>query len=250
MKKTSILFLCALLFTLFSTNSIANKSLQIIHHDLGITTNGMNYINPNLTPLPKDDFFRFRYGILAGASYYMLHRNDLITINNNNNVPEYQLSVDNAELGIHFGIFSQLMLGPVFIRPEIMFNSNVINYKLDDLVNSSASRITKERYQYLDIPILVGFKSGGARVNAGPVGHIFVSNRSELIEIVNFSADFRRFMIGYQAGVGIDFHNLMFDLRYEGNLNKIGDGIIFGGERIYFSKTPGRLIASITFAIK
>ena len=202
----------------------------------------------NLSTLGSGNFFKIKTGILGGVSHYFVSSNKIVL--NNNNVPQYNLSVDNAELGIHFGVFSQLSLGPIVLRPEITFNSNVINYKLDDLSNSSASQILKERYQYLDIPILIGYKNGGLRFNAGPVGHIFISNKSNLIDINQFTTDFKALTLGYQAGLAFDFYNLMFDLRYEGNFSKLGAGILFQGQKINFDRNPGRIMASISFAIK
>jgi hypothetical protein len=195
-------------------------------------------------------FFDFKFGILGGSSYYIVDTDDLITLNNSNNTPSYAINVDNANLGIHFGIFTSVRVGLLILRPEIIFNSNVINYKVQDLMVSSPETIAKERYQFLDIPLLVGLKSGAFRAVAGPVGHLFLSNRSDLLEIVNFTSDFKRFTLGYQAGIALDIFNFMIDLRYEGNFTKYGEGIIFNGKNIYFSNNTGRIVASISFAIK
>lgn len=193
--------------------------------------------------------FNLRFGVLGGTSYYILDKNDLITIQKDN-LDKYKIHVKDAEMGIHFGIMTLLQIHKLLLQPEFIFNSNVINYHVDDLINSSASTIAKEKYQYLDIPVMLGYKSGLIRFMAGPVGHIFISNKSDLVKIQDFSQTFAPLTLGYQAGLGFDFWNFMLDLRYEGNFTKLGAGIKFLDRKVYFSKTPGRIIASLTFAIK
>jgi len=191
---------------------------------------------------------KLRFGVLVGTSYYILDKNDLITIQKDN-LDKYKIHVKNAEMGIHFGLMTRLQIHKLLLQPEFVFNSNVINYHIDDLVNTSASTIAKEKYQYLDIPLMLGYKSDFVRFMAGPVGHIFISNKSDLVKIADFTQTFKSLTIGYQAGLGFDIGNFLIDLRYEGNLTKIGKGIRFSDEEFYFSKTPGRIIASLTFAI-
>jgi len=191
-----------------------------------------------------------KYGLMGGSSYYLVDKSDLITVTNNNNNPEYLISIDKAKLGIHFGIFAQLRLNKIILRPEVIFNSNTIDYKVKDLVNASGTQIVHERYQHIDIPLLLGYKSGIIKFLAGPSGKLFINNKSELVDINNFSTNFKKVTFGYQAGLGIDLYNFMLDLRYEGSFAKIGEGIMFGDKQINFAKNTGRLILNLSFAIK
>lgn len=193
--------------------------------------------------------FKFRFGAIAGTSYYLLDKNDQASITEND-LDRFLINVKDADLGIHFGIMTQFQINNLLLRPEFIFNSNTINYQVVDLQNSSANTIAKEKYQNLDIPIMLGYNLGGLRVMAGPVGHVFITNKSELTKIENFSQDFSALTIGYQAGLGIDIGNFWIDFRYEGNLTKLGKGIRFSDKEFYFSQTPSRLILSLTFAIK
>ena len=193
--------------------------------------------------------FQFRFGVIAGTSYYLLDKNDLLSVEGND-LDKYNIKVKDADLGIHFGIMTQFQLNNLLLRPEFIFNSNSINYQVVDLQNSSANTIAKEKYQNLDIPIMVGYQLTNLRIMAGPVGHIYISNKSELTKIENFSQDFSALLIGYQAGLGFDIGNFWIDARYEGNLTELGKGIRFSEKEFYFSQTPSRLILSFTFAIK
>lgn len=193
--------------------------------------------------------FKFRFGVIAGTSYYLLDKDDRASITQND-LERYLINVKDADLGIHFGIMTQFQINNLLLRPELVFNSNSISYQVVDLQNSSANTIAKEKYQNLDIPIMLGYDLGGLRVMAGPVGHVFITNKSELTKIENFTQDFSSLSLGYQAGLGIDIGNFWIDFRYEGNLTKLGKGIRFSEKEFYFSQTPSRLILSLTFAIK
>lgn len=194
--------------------------------------------------------FRFRFGVLAGTSYYYLDENDLIIVKNVDQ-DKYNIQIKNAKLGIHFGIMTQLRINHFILRPEAIFNFNVINnYHIEDIENYSVKSVAKEKYLYLDIPILFGYKKGALRMMGGPVGYIFIFNSSDLLQTENIIQTFKPFTIGWQTGLGFDLFNFMLDIRYEGNFDRLGDGIIFIGKKIYFSTTPNRIIATLTFAIK
>ncbi len=268
MKKLFALFIF-LIFTLIN-NSFAQSNtgifinnghfMQYQPEQVHIANNPSdNPVNNNeflantlLSNIPRDDNsilgLKLKFGVLAGSSYYILDKNDILTIISNN-IDKYKIYVKNAELGIHFGMMVRFQISKLLLQPEFIFNSNVINYHVDDLVNTNASTIAKEKYQYFDIPVMVGYKSGFLRFMGGPVGHVFINNKSDLVKIENFSQTFKSLTVGYQAGLGLDIGNFLIDLRYEGNLTKLGAGIKYMGKKVYFSQTPGRVIATLTFLI-
>lgn len=86
-------------------------------------------------------------------------------------------------------------------------------------------------------------------MQAGPVGHIPLKYISELTHLEGFSSDFSPIEYGYQVGIGIDFFNLMLDLRYEGNFSKFGDYIRFNDKSYRFSDMPTRLLLSVAVGI-
>ena len=232
---------------LFSTNAVNSRDNLAVNDGFeeGIPLELFKYC-----VIPKDEpLLKLRFGILVGVSYYILDKKDYIEVSQGGQV-RYRVNVKDADLGIHFGVMSQFHLSKLFLRPELVFNSNTINYEVVDIANSSAVTIAKEKYQNLDIPVLIGFDLGLLKIMAGPVGHIFINNKSDLIKLDNFTQTVKSITFGYQAGLGLDIGNFMVDLRYEGNLTKFGKGIRFSNEEFYFSKTPGRIIATFTFAIK
>ena len=192
-------------------------------------------------------YSQFKLGIKAGLGSYNLTFSDLL-VTNADQFEELKLSVKEADLGMHFGLMSQINLANFFIQPELVFNSNAVNYQIEDFGDSFIDDVFKEQYQYLDIPILMGARLGPFRLGAGPVGHVFLNSTSDLFRFKDYKQTFKDISYGWQAGFGLDLWKLHFDLRYEGNFSKFGDHITFNDRSYQFSDTPTRVLASVAIS--
>ncbi|MBK8506292.1 MAG: PorT family protein [Saprospiraceae bacterium] len=190
---------------------------------------------------------QIRFGIRVGGSTYDLGVSDALKITQGGN--EFLLDVQDAKYGYHAGLVLQIKLASFVIQPEVLFNSNSVDYSYGQVSNPSTSIFT-ERYQNLDIPLLLGLKAGPMRLMAGPVGHYFLKSTSELFEVESYDQKFKDLTYGWQGGIGVDLLNVMIDVRYEGNFSKFGDHITFYGQQYSFSSKPARLIASLALTIK
>lgn len=191
---------------------------------------------------------QLNFGIKVGASTTDIGVN-LIEIPGNQTMDELKVAIEKANYGFSFGALFQIRLKWFVIQPEIIFNSSSVDFRVNDNIGNYTDKILTDTYQNLDIPFLFGFKAGPLRMQAGPVGHIPLQYVSELSSLEGFSSDFSPIEYGYQAGIGIDFFNLMVDFRYEGNFSKFGDYITFHDRKYNFADTPTRLILSMAIAI-
>jgi len=189
---------------------------------------------------------QLKIGLRLGVSTTDVNPNDLDILNNG--TTQIRLALDDAKYGIHGGLVIQGKIGNFLIQPEILFNSNRVDYEVSDAQNPDVSPLIKEeKYQYLDIPVLLGFKLGPLRLQAGPVGHIYINSSSELTDIDGYEERFKDFTFGWQGGIGLDLWKIMLDVRYEGNFSKFGDHITFFGDRYEFDKSPARFLFSAGF---
>lgn len=188
-----------------------------------------------------------KFGLKAGLNTYEINE----TLNFaafDSPQDQFTYAVENTNWGYHFGLYGQLNIGPFIVQPEVLFNSDNVDFKLtnaDDPAN--VERVIKQRYQNLDIPLLIKFKLGPARLMAGPVGHLFISNNSDFADAVLNDPIEDQFELGFQAGIGLAFWKLHLDLKYEGNFNKFGDEIVIYGTELEFSKNDQRLILSLGY---
>jgi hypothetical protein len=156
------------------------------------------------------------------------------------------LKFENASYGFHFGLGFRFNFRNFYIQPELIFNSNKANFIFTDAtVKSSYDSLRTEKYQYLDVPLILGLKFSIIRLFAGPVAHFFINNTSELTDIQGYKDKFDAATFGYQVGLGFDYKFLSLDIRHEGNFSNYGDHINFFGEKLDFDNKPTRLIGSL-----
>ena len=186
---------------------------------------------------------QLKAGIRAGLSSTDIMPGDLV-ITNQDGLDEFKFNVSNATYGLHFGAFAQAKIGGFFIQPEVLFNSNTVDFTVEDL-GSLSNTAFQEKYQYLDIPVMMGLKFGPLRLQAGPVAHVFISSKSDLVPVDGYEQNFESTSFGYQAGIGLDLWKFIIDIKYEGNFSKFGNHITIDGQPYAFDKNPSRMVATL-----
>ncbi len=188
-----------------------------------------------------------KFGIRGGLSSTDFNPKDLV-VTNANDVDQLRLAVDNAKYGLHFGLFAQFRKNRFFIQPEVVFNSNEIEYTVEDIENNVGKTAISARYNYVDIPINAGFKFGPLRVQAGPVGHFFVNSVSDLKDWDGYKESFKEATWGVQYGFGIDIWKTVLDFKWERNFKEFGDHVTFNDVSYNFDDTQNRFIVSLGIA--
>ena len=167
-------------------------------------------------------FSQIKFGIKAGVSTTNLSMATLKTLTSGNT--SYTVdALSTAKYGFHGGAFVRLTLFGIYLQPELLFSTRTNEYTVQNISSgqTSAATIVKQNFNKLDIPVMVGFKLGPLRLNAGPVGSLLINSPKDLINNPDFKSMYSRMTIGYQAGIGFDLlKTLTFDLRYEGSLKK------------------------------
>lgn len=158
-----------------------------------------------------------------------------------------RLALEDARYGVHAGVMLRLPLGETFLlQPEVVFNSNTVEYEVDDLSPGGVgSVVLEEKFQYVDIPLLLGAKFGPFRLMAGPEGRVFVDSASDLFRFDDYDQTFENLEISFLGGVGLDLWNITLDVRYEGNFDNFGDHLTFGDQQFAFSNAESRWIFSL-----
>jgi hypothetical protein len=164
-------------------------------------------------------FSQFKFGIKAGVSTTNLSMATLKTLTSGTTTYTVD-ALTTAKYGFHGGAFFRLTLLGIYLQPELLFSTRTNEYTVKN-VGTPASSIVKQNFNKLDIPVMLGFKLGPVRLNAGPSASLLINSPKELIDSPDFKNMYSRMTIGYQAGVGLDIlKTLTIDLRYEGSLKK------------------------------
>jgi hypothetical protein len=164
-------------------------------------------------------FSQFKFGIKAGVSSTSLTMADLVTVTSG--AKSYTIEdVTGMNFGFHGGLFARISISKLFIQPELLFSTSTSEYKVTDVINTTVDE-AKQKFNKIDVPVMVGVKLGPARLNAGPVGSFNITTPEELINDPDFEAIYGKMSFGYQAGLGLDLlGKLTIDIRYEGSLKK------------------------------
>ncbi|MBA7518175.1 hypothetical protein ES705_10242 [subsurface metagenome] len=160
--------------------------------------------------------------------------------------PDYRLDYKSSQVGFHFGVISQIKFAMVFVQPELLFTTARTDISLYDVADDIKT-IGKQSFNKLDLPIMAGVKLGPLKLQAGPVASVILNSKSDLLEENGIELAYKGLTIGYQAGIGLELGSLLLDVKYEGNLSKLGDGVTIGGEDFNFDQRLNQIIFSIGF---
>lgn len=193
-------------------------------------------------------FSQVQFGFRAGLGTTDISPNQL-TLLSEDGREALGLAIDDAKFNIFGGFLVRIEISNFFLQPELMFSSNGVDYEVTDFTNvgETITTIKNENYQYLDIPLMVGYRLGPIRLMLGPEGHVFLNSTSDLFDFENYDQNFDGLTIGWQGGIGIDIAKFMLDLRYQGNFSDFGTHIRFAGEDYQFDESPSRLMLSAGF---
>lgn len=122
-----------------------------------------------------------------------------------------------AAAGFQAGALARVSLAGIYIQPELLYTQFKNEYNVD----GQNLDITKKR---LDIPVNVGKRFLGiGHIQAGPVFSYYFDDKLSVKDFTTAKQD--EFNVGMQIGAGVEVSKLLFDLRYEFGLGKIGSDI-------------------------
>ena len=145
-----------------------------------------------------------------------------------------------ASAGFQAGALARVSLAGIYIQPELLYTQFKNEYDVD-VQNLD---VTKKR---LDIPVNVGKRFLGiGHVQAGPVFSYYFDDKLSVKDFTTAKQD--EFNVGMQIGAGVEVSKLLFDLRYEFGLGKVGSDILNGKDGQYRTENrPQMLNLSVAY---
>lgn len=153
-------------------------------------------------------------------------------------------SVKDARIGFQVGLISQIQIQAFFLQPELLLSTSGGVVRVSD-INNGTSQLKDQKFTKVDIPVLLGGKLGPLRLGVGPVATMVIKSKSEVNDINQFSDKFKKATFGYQAGIGLDIWKLAFDVKYEGNLSRMGDKVTIAGSDVSFDRRVNQWIFGV-----
>ncbi len=173
----------------------------------------------------------FQFGLKAGVSSSKMQVDESFSIDGR----DLSYNTGSAKLGWHAGIYSRIKITKLYIQPEILFSSTGGEIEVSEQ-GVSTPEIGEVSLNKLDIPVMVGYYvAGPLRIFVGPSFSYLISDKFEVSGLEELEQEYNNATIGYQAGLGLDISRIIIDLKYEGNLSKLGDNVTIPGTTETFS---------------
>ena len=110
----------------------------------------------------------------------------------------------------NIGFYGKLDLGPIFIRPELVYTHTTSEYELNSLVDYKISMI--------DAPVLLGVRLiGPLDFMIGPAFQYILDNDLKGVSFHSLENDFT---IGLNIGASVELGRFGIDVRYERGFNE------------------------------
>lgn len=173
------------------------------------------------------------FGIKGGLSY-----------NSNGELNETGQIIKNegkGKSGYNVGIYGKIGLGPIYLRPELVYTKTTSEYTLN-------SEAVDYKIARLDMPVLVGLKLiGPLSIFAGPAFQYTLENDFNDIKYNDIENEFT---VGFNFGAGLDLGRLGLDVRYERGFNKNEATFIENNTTSYrLDSRPEQIIFSLSYRL-
>ncbi|MFN2380151.1 MAG: porin family protein [Bacteroidales bacterium] len=178
-------------------------------------------------------FAQLSFGLKAGASTNNFNMDQV------GDATTGLAAAEEASWGFHGGAFVRISFLGLMVQPEVLFSMSENNLLVTE---NGIEEIRSQKFNKLDVPIMLGVKLGPIRVMGGPAASVMLSSDTEFSEADEL---YKAATFGYQAGVGVDlFKKLTIDLRYEGGLSNFGEEITVGDETFNLDGRTNAIILS------
>lgn len=138
----------------------------------------------------------------------------------------HRYSESSTKPGFELGLQARVRLPLGFlIQPEVVYSRTSGSFPVETTADGTTTdEKLKVRSNWIEVPVLVGWKFSIVRLMVGP------SFRFPMDEVMNVGLKETKvaprldnFVMGYQAGIGVDLGRLTIDARYCGNFSKIAN---------------------------
>jgi len=147
-----------------------------------------------------------------------------------------------SKTGYSIGSFVELRLGSFYVKPSVSYGKETTTYnavKTNIILEEREVMTLRENTQYIETPLLMGFRFGHFKVEAGPLMKTFLSMDTELNKLDGFNLIPVDKQFGLQGGLGVRLtKNLDLEFNFKNFMANEGAHINFNGESKSFYSSP------------
>jgi opacity protein-like surface antigen len=185
-------------------------------------------------------FSQIKLGVRLGVMSSTIKAGDFTTSSGT-----HVQTLSNAKIGFQGGLVLRITVAKIFLQPEALLSSTGGEVRVSDV---NGTKVVNQRFTKLDVPVLIGTKLGPIRLELGPVASVLLNKPSDAIDFSGTSVEnkYHKATFGYQLGAGFDLgKKFAVDLKYEGNLSKLGNGVVIDNNTYKFDSRTRQWILGI-----
>ncbi|WP_266367212.1 porin family protein [Tellurirhabdus rosea] len=176
-----------------------------------------------------------KFGVKFGANFSQLQTDGLRATRLDNGSPvmtggqavvDFFKESESRRTGFVGGVYARLGK-KLYIQPEVLVSAKGGSFDIVRTGMTSTTQRVDIKTTTIDIPLMVGYKLGPLRLNAGPLASLPISESKSFKDAVNqyttqpVDQTYKQAIFGYQAGAGLSLLGLQLDVRYEGGLSDL-----------------------------
>ncbi len=185
------------------------------------------------------DKFRFQWGLRGGIARSQLNFTNIVPIRITSSgspaIVNGRLVRDtfrsNSKFAQQFsgGVFGRVSRGSFFVQPELVYTQKGGIFDIVGRDNRLVSRVDAA-INVIDFPVLMGIKFRKARIFFGPVTSFafcisedFQNGLKPYATVPLDGSLLQRPTLNFMSGIGFEFNQFFFDVRYESGLSNYTD---------------------------
>jgi hypothetical protein len=191
---------------------------------------------------------QFSYGLRVTAAPSVEPGTSYIFVNRGA-ANERLANITRVSYSPQLGVMGRYDLQSFWFMSDLMYGQSTSHYSLSTSGESGFGQFITldERRSFLELPASVGVSIGIVDVFSGFSLSYDLSYKSELNEITGFSADIPKLHYGWHSGIGVNFGQILIDVRYMQEFGNYGEGRYIDGDEILLKNAPARLVMSAAY---
>lgn len=138
--------------------------------------------------------------------------------------------------GFHFGLFGRVTFSGFLIQTEALFhrtNREIQIKNIDENAPSINGNTVNLDYAKFNIPILFGKKFlEFLRFNVGPFVSFHLNDKIDVSDGDDIQASYKEASLGGQAGMGLDFWQIVINFKYQFGFSRLIDNLEVEGQHL------------------
>jgi hypothetical protein len=191
-------------------------------------------------------------GVRVGKAPNVNPGTNHLFVNSQDPINESLFNVERVQYSEQVGLMARLDRGNFWFMSELMYGQSTAQYSMiyvQEIREGQISLKMDEKRSFLELPVSAGVSIGFVDIFSGfSVARDF-GFRNELESTEGYTTSRNALRAGWHSGIGVNFGQILFDIRYHQEFRNYGQGQFINGQELLLKNAPGRLLMTAAFRI-